>query len=259
MDAYCIADNIGPRGSEDHLKSGVASPGIGHNSIVRLLLVEDDPRMRALVRRGLVEHGHVVEVAASGPEAVELAAAADFDVAVLDVMLPGFDGVEVVQRLRARANRTPVLMLTARDAAADVVRALDAGADDYLAKPFSFAVLVARLRALGRRAPLTHQTQLQVSDLRLDPAAHTVTRSGVAIALTRTEYNLLEVLMRDAGRVVTRRALTDRLWGSDRAVESNTLDAFVKSLRQKIDAGGRPRLIHTVRGVGYSLRHEPEP
>jgi len=215
--------------------------------------------MRTLVRRGLTEQGHVVEVAGSGPEAVELAAAADFDVAVLDVMLPGFDGVEVVHRLRARANRTPVLMLTARDAAADVVRALDAGADDYLAKPFSFAVLVARLRALGRRAPMSHDAQLQVSDLRLDPAARVVTRGGAAIALTRTEHNLLEALMRDAGRVVTRRALTDRLWGSDRAVESNTLDAFVKSLRQKVEAGGRPRLIHTVRGVGYCLRHEPEP
>jgi DNA-binding response OmpR family regulator len=226
---------------------------------VRLLLVEDDARMRALVRRGLTEHGHIVEVASTGPEAVELAAAADFDVAVLDVMLPGFDGVEVVQRLRARANRTPVLMLTARDAASDIVRALDAGADDYLAKPFSFAVLVARLRALGRRGPVPHDAQLQVADLRLDPAARSVTRGGVLIALTRTEHNLLECLMRDAGRVVTRRALTDRLWGSDRAVESNTLDAFVKSLRQKIEAGGRPRLVHTVRGVGYCLRHEPEP
>jgi DNA-binding response OmpR family regulator len=226
---------------------------------VRLLLVEDDPRMRALVRRGLTEHGHVVEVASTGPEAVELAAAADFDVAVLDVMLPGFDGVEVVQRLRARANRTPVLMLTARDAASDIVRALDAGADDYLAKPFSFAVLVARLRALGRRGPAPHDAQLQVADLRLDPAARSVTRGGVLIALTRTEHNLLECLMRDAGRVVTRRALTDRLWGNDRAVESNTLDAFVKSLRHKIEAGGRPRLVHPVRGVGYCLRHEPEP
>ena len=226
---------------------------------MRLLLVEDDARMRALVRRGLTEHGHIVEVASTGPEAVELAAAADFDVAVLDVMLPGFDGVEVVQRLRARANRTPVLMLTARDAASDIVRALDAGADDYLAKPFSFAVLVARLRALGRRGPVPHDAQLQVADLRLDPAARSVTRGGVLIALTRTEHNLLECLMRDAGRVVTRRALTDRLWGSDRAVESNTLDAFVKSLRQKIEAGGRPRLVHTVRGVGYGRRHEPEP
>lgn len=232
---------------------------MGDNASVRLLLVEDDPRMRALVRRGLTEQGHVVEVASTGPEAVELAAAADFDVAVLDVMLPGFDGVEVVQRLRARSNRTPVLMLTARDAASEVVRALDAGADDYLAKPFSFAVLVARLRALGRRGPAPHDAQLQVSDLRLDPASRIVTRAGVPIALTRTEHNLLECLMRDAGRVVTRRALTDRLWGSDRAVESNTLDAFVKSLRQKVESGGRPRLVHTVRGVGYCLRHEPEP
>jgi DNA-binding response OmpR family regulator len=223
------------------------------------LLVEDDPRMRALVRKGLTEQGHLVEVASTGPDALDLAGAAQFDVAVLDVMLPGFDGVEVVQRLRAQANRTPVLMLTARDAASDIVRALDAGADDYLAKPFSFAVLVARLRALGRRGPTAHGTQLQVADLRLDPATRLVTRGGMAIPLTRTEHNLLECLMRDAGRVVTRRTLTDRLWGSDRAVESNTLDAFVKSLRHKIEAGDRPRLVHTVRGVGYCLRHEPEP
>ncbi len=215
--------------------------------------------MRALVRKGLTEQGHLVEVASTGPDALDLAGAAQFDVAVLDVMLPGFDGVEVVQRLRAQANRTPVLMLTARDAASDIVRALDAGADDYLAKPFSFAVLVARLRALGRRGPTAHGTQLQVADLRLDPATRLVTRGGMAIPLTRTEHNLLECLMRDAGRVVTRRTLTDRLWGSDRAVESNTLDAFVKSLRHKIEAGDRPRLVHTVRGVGYCLRHEPEP
>jgi DNA-binding response OmpR family regulator len=231
----------------------------GHNAVVRLLLVEDDPRMRALVRKGLTEQGHLVEVASTGPDAVEIAGAAEFDVAVLDVMLPGFDGVEVVQRLRARSNRTPVLMLTARDAASDIVRALDAGADDYLAKPFSFAVLLARLRALGRRGPTALDTQLQVADLRLDPATRLVTRGGAVIPLTRTEHNLLVCLMRDAGRVVTRRTLTDRLWGSDRAVESNTLDAFVKSLRHKIEADDRPRLIHTVRGVGYCLRHEPEP
>lgn len=214
--------------------------------------------MRALVRRGLVEQGHIVEVAASGPEAVEIAAAAEFDVAVLDMMLPGFDGLEVVQRMRARADRTPVLMLTARDAASDIVKALDAGADDYLAKPFSFAVLLARLRALERRGPVSQKAKLEVADLFLDPAARTVKRGGVPIALTRTEHNLLECLMREAGRVVTRGTLTDRLWGSDRAVESNTLDAFVKSLRHKLESTGGPRLIHTVRGVGYCLRLEDE-
>jgi DNA-binding response OmpR family regulator len=247
-----------PRRPEDCLKT--TRPGrIGENEAVRLLLVEDDPRMRTLVRRGLTERGHVVDVAVSGPEAVELVTGTDYDAVVLDVMLPGFDGVEAVRRVRSRANRTPVLMLTARDAAADVVRALDAGADDYLAKPFSFAVLLARLRALGRRGPAVQGTSLQVADVLLDPACRTVARAGAAVTLTRTEFNLLECLMRHAGRVVTRQALVDHVWSGDRIVESNTLDAFVKSLRQKLDAGGRARLIHTVRGVGYSMREEPEP
>jgi DNA-binding response OmpR family regulator len=225
---------------------------------VRILLVEDEPRMRALVRRGLSEHGHVVDVADSGPAALELSRAAHFDVIVLDVMLPGLDGIEVARRLRARADRTPVLMLTARDAAADIVSGLDAGADDYLSKPFSFKVLLARLRALGRRGPAGQDVRLRVADLFLDSAARTVERAGAAVSLTRTEFNLLECLMRQTGRVVTRQALVDRLWGGEREVESNTLDAFIKSLRQKVDAGGRPRLIHTIRGVGYSLREEPE-
>jgi len=225
---------------------------------MRILLVEDDPRMRALVRKGLSEDGHVVDVADSGPAALEAAAGSIFDAVVLDVMLPGFSGVEVVSRLRARGNRTPVLMLTARDAAADVVSGLDAGADDYLAKPFSFKVLLARLRALGRRAPTGFGTRLQIADLTLDGAAHVVTRAGAVVQLTPTEFKLLELLMRNVGRVVTRQMLIERLWGSEHDVESNTLDAFVKSLRQKLDAGDRPRLIQTVRGVGYSLREEPE-
>jgi DNA-binding response OmpR family regulator len=227
-------------------------------SSMRILLVEDDPRMRALVRKGLSENGHVVDVADSGPAALEAAAGSIFDAVVLDVMLPGFSGVEVVSRLRARGNRTPVLMLTARDAAADVVSGLDAGADDYLAKPFSFKVLLARLRALGRRAPTGIGARLQIADLTLDGGAHVVTRAGAAVQLTPTEFKLLELLMRNVGRVVTRQMLIERLWGSEHDVESNTLDAFVKSLRQKLDAGDRPRLIQTVRGVGYSLREEPE-
>jgi DNA-binding response OmpR family regulator len=215
--------------------------------------------MRALVKRGLTEHGHHVDVAATGPDALTQARAGEFDVLVLDVMLPGFSGVDVVRRLRAELVRTPALMLTARDAAADVVSSLDAGADDYLTKPFSFAVLLARLRALGRRGPAVQETRLQVADLVLDGSVHAVSRAGTPIALTRTEFALLESLMRHAGRVVTRQALVDRVWSGGREVESNTLDAFVKSLRQKLDHGGRQRLIHTVRGVGYSIRAEPEP
>jgi DNA-binding response OmpR family regulator len=226
---------------------------------VRILLVEDDARMRALVRRGLAEHGHAVDVAATGPEALTLARSGEFDVLVLDVMLPGCSGVDVIRRLRADSVPTPALMLTARDAAADVVSSLDAGADDYLTKPFSFAVLLARIRALGRRGPAVHEVRLQVADLILDSGVHAVTRAGAQVPLTRTEFSLLECLMRHAGRVVTRQVLVDRVWSGGREVESNTLDAFVKSLRQKLDQGGRSRLIHTVRGVGYSIRAEPEP
>jgi DNA-binding response OmpR family regulator len=226
---------------------------------VRILLAEDDARMRALVRRGLTEHGHTVEVAAAGPDALTLARSGEFDVLVLDVMLPGCTGVDVVRALRAESVPTPALMLTARDTAADVVSSLDAGADDYLTKPFSFAVLLARIRALGRRGPALHEIRLQVADLVLDSGVHVVTRAGAAVPLTRTEFSLLECLMRHAGRVVTRQALVERVWSGGREVESNTLDAFVKSLRQKLDQGGRPRLIHTVRGVGYSIRAEPEP
>jgi len=225
---------------------------------VRILLVEDDARMRALVRRGLAEHGHRVEVATTGPDAVDSATASTPDVIVLDLMLPGFDGVEVVRRLRARDVRVPVLMLTARDAVSDVVSSLDAGADDYLAKPFSFAVLLARIRALGRRGPAVQEVRLQVADLSMDLGARSVVRDGEALTLTRTEFNLLEHLLRHAGRVVTRQSLTDALWGTGRQVESNTLDAFVKSLRQKVEARGRSRLIHTIRGVGFSVREEPE-
>jgi DNA-binding response OmpR family regulator len=230
-----------------------------HNEPVRILLVEDDARMRALVRRGLMESGHVVTTAATGPAAIDAATADEFDVLVIDIMLPGCSGVDVVRRLRAQGVRSPALMLTALDAAADIVSSLDAGADDHLAKPFSFAVLLARLRALGRRGPAVHDTRVQVADLVIDAGTHTVTRAAEPIALTRTEFSLLECLMRHAGRVVTRQTLVDRVWGPGRDVESNTIDAFVKTLRHKLDLGGRPRLIHTVRGVGYSVRAEPEP
>jgi DNA-binding response OmpR family regulator len=223
---------------------------------VRILLVEDDPRMRALVARGLAEAGHQVVQADTGPVAVETAGATDVDAVVLDVMLPGCDGFEVVRRLRGAGHRAPVLMLTARDAKADIVAGLDAGADDYLVKPFSFKELLARLRALERRGPVARDVRLQVGDLELDPAARVVTRGGASVALTRTEFNLLECLLTHAGRVVTRQALIERVWGGEREVESNTLDAFVKSLRQKVDAGRPDPLIHTVRGVGYVVREE---
>ena len=225
---------------------------------MRILFVEDDPRMRVLVQRGLREEGHAVDSAGSVPPALELARDTPYDVMVIDVMLPEQDGLDLVRTLRRDANRTPVLMLTARDSVADIVAGLDAGADDYLTKPFAFTVLLARLRALGRRTPLTRDVVLQVADLELDGSTRTVRRGGASVVLTRTEYNLLECLMRQAGRVVTRERLMAALWGSDRDVGRNTLDAFVKSLRQKLEIDDR-RLIHTIRGVGYSVREEPEP
>jgi two-component system response regulator MprA len=226
---------------------------------VRLLLVEDDARMRAIVERGLTEHGHNVVTASTGPEAINVAAGREFDVLVIDVMLPVCSGVDVVRRLREHGVSTPALMLTALDAPEDIVASLDAGADDHLTKPFSFAVLLARIRALSRRRVGVQDERVQIADLVIDTGAHTVTRGSTLIALTRTEFSLLECLMRRAGRVVTRRTLTDVVWGHGRDVEGNTIDAFVKSLRHKLDSGGQARLIQTVRGVGYSIRAEPEP
>jgi len=223
---------------------------------VRILLAEDDPRMSALLVREFGEEGHVVDRAASGTKALDAAMSAEFDVIVLDVMLPELDGFDIVRHMRTRGNRTPVLMLTARDANTDVVSGLNAGADDYLTKPFSFDVLLARINALARRGPSHHAVPLQVADLTLDSSTHTVSRADAALALTRTEFSLLEYLMRRAGRVVTRQALIAGVWGPGRDVEDNTLDAFVKLLRQKVDGANRPPLIHTIRGVGYKIRSE---
>ena len=224
---------------------------------MRILVAEDDPRMAGLLLRGLAEEGHVVDGVDTGQKAVDLSRAGDFDVLVLDVMLPDIEGFEIVRTLRARGDRTPVLMLTARDANADVVVGLRAGADDYLTKPFSFDVLLARVLALARRGPAVQAVRLHVGDLTLDPSTRVATRSGAPLALTRTEFNLLEYLMRRSGRVVPRQALIDGVWGSARDVEANTLDAFVKLLRHKVDEGQSTPLIHTVRGVGYSVRTEP--
>ncbi len=224
---------------------------------MRILTIEDDRHMAELLRKGLVEEGHSVAFACTGPDGLSLAESGSYDVIVLDIMLPGIDGYEVARRLRRARNRTPILMLTARDATADVVAGLDAGADDYLTKPFSFDELLARVRAVARRGPVVQGIGLQVGDLTLDPSTRDVTRGGEPLMLTRTEYSLLEFLMRRAGHVVAREALIDGVWGYDREIEDNTLDAFVRLLRQKVDGGGRSRLIQTVRGVGYSLREEP--
>lgn len=221
---------------------------------MNLLIVEDESRMLDLLRKGLTEEGHTATCASDGAEGLALAKSYDFDVIILDVMMPKMSGYELAKRLRSEKIRTPILMLTARDSVPDVVKGLDLGADDYMTKPFSFDELIARLRAVKRRALAADEIHLQVADLVLDPASREVTRADARISLTRTEYNLLERLMYRAGKVVSRRSLIESVWGFDREIEENTLDAFMHLLRNKIDPPGQAKLIHTVRGVGYMIR-----
>jgi two-component system response regulator MprA len=223
---------------------------------MRILLVEDDAKLARLLRKGLEEERHAVTVAGSGPQGLELTEAYAFDVIVLDVMLPGLNGFEVARRLRQEQVRTPILMLTARDATGDVVRGLDVGADDYLTKPFAFDELLARLRALARRGPVEPSSRLSAADLTLEPATHCVFRGDKRLHLSRTEYVLLELLMRHKGRVLSRSAILAAVWGVKSSIEDNTLDAFIRLLRRKVDGGRAARLIHTVRGVGYVLRED---
>lgn len=224
---------------------------------MRVLVVEDDRAMAGLLEKGLAEENHVVSVAADGRAGLELAEAYKFDVIVLDWMLPKMDGLEVARRLRKDRNATPILMLTARDSVPDIVKGLDVGADDYLTKPFSFSEFLARLRALGRRpAAAVPAPRLLVGELALDPNTRQVFRGKHEIRLTATEYKLLEFLMRRPGGVATRRAIVEAVWGLEAEVEENTLDAFVRLLRTKIDQGHKQKLIHTVRGYGYSVRED---
>lgn len=225
---------------------------------MNLLIVEDETRMAELLRKGLTEEGHMATCASDGAEGLAIAKSYEFDVIILDIMLPKLSGYEFAKRLRAEQVRTPILMLTAKDSVPDVVKGLDLGADDYMTKPFSFDELVARLRAVKRRALLSHDTHLRIGDLALDPASREVVRGQERISLTKTEYNLLERLMYRAGKVVSRRALIESVWGFDREIEENTLDAFMRLLRNKIDPPGRPKLIHTVRGVGYMIRPDAQ-
>ncbi|MGC2182248.1 MAG: response regulator transcription factor [Terriglobales bacterium] len=224
---------------------------------MRILIVEDEPSMAELLRKGLEEEHHLVVAAFDGPAALEIASSTELDVILLDVMLPGMDGIEVARHLRTRNNQTPVVMLTARDSVPDIVRGLDVGADDYLIKPFSFVELLARIRASARRGPIPRPVQMRVADLVLDPAALRVCRAEREIHLTATEFRLLEFLMRRAGHVIARRVLIEAVWWDFEDVEDNTLDAFISLLRNKVDKGHRRKLIHTVRGIGYSLREEP--
>jgi DNA-binding response OmpR family regulator len=220
---------------------------------MQILVVEDERRMADLLKRGLTEEGHQVVVARDGAAGFEIATAASFDVIVADVMLPRVDGIAMTRRLRGARNQTPVLMLTARDAPGDVINGLDSGADDYLIKPFAFDILLARIRAVSRRGAIPRPVCLEVADVRLDPATREVTRGADRISLTPREYGLLELLMRNPGRVIGRETILESVWGYGCEVNENTLEAFVRLLRIKIDTR-EPKLIHTVRGVGYVMR-----
>jgi DNA-binding response OmpR family regulator len=221
---------------------------------MRLLIVEDEREMAQLLKVGLEEENHIVSLAFDGISGLELARTCDFDVIILDVMLPKLDGFEVARRLRAKGNRTPILMLTARDTVPDVVKGLDLGADDYLTKPFSFAVLLARLRAASRRQYGQPTSLLRVADLVLNRATMEVFRAKRQISLTATEFRLLEFLMRRPGTVVSRNAIVEAVWGFDQEVNDNTVDAFIRLVRRKVDDPHDEKLIRTVRGVGYAMR-----
>lgn len=226
---------------------------------MNILIVEDEPEMASALVRGLQEELLEVQLARDGRRALQLSEDRSFDLILLDVMLPDFSGFDVVQRLRRTNRETPVLMLTARDAVPDIVRGLDSGADDYLTKPFSFSELLARIRALGRRSAAGPKNVFEVHDLVLDVSSQRTFRNGQVINLSLTEFRFLEVLARNQGRVVTRRALLAAVWGNRRDVAENTLDAFVRLLRKKIDQVSDVKLIHTHRGLGYSMRVCAEP
>ena len=223
---------------------------------MRVLIVEDDRKLANQLKKGLDEEGHPASIVFDGKEGLDTVASTEFDVIVLDVMLPKLDGYSLVRRLRHAGIATPVLMLTARDSIDDIVTGLDAGADDYLTKPFSFRVFLARLRALDRRKQVDPRTRLQVGDLTLDPATHRVERAGASVSLTRTEFAILDLLMKNAGKVIARDRLIQGVWGYDCEIENNTLDVFIRQLRLKVEPPGSRKLIYTVRGVGYTLREE---
>jgi two-component system copper resistance phosphate regulon response regulator CusR len=223
---------------------------------MKILVVEDEKGMAQVLRRGLEEERHVVSLACDGVSALSLAQNTPFDLVLLDVMLPGINGLQVARQLRHTRENIPILMLTARDSVPDIVKGLDCGADDYLTKPFSFAVLLARIRALERRVAEPRTRTLRVCDLALEITQRRVFRGTREIHLTPTEFRLLEFLMRHEGRVASRNAILDAVWGPSENIEENTLDAFVRLLRRKVDENEPIKLIHTARGFGYSLGPE---
>ncbi len=220
---------------------------------MRILVVEDEHRIAAFLKRGLVEEGYAVDVAYDGDEALDWYAIAPYDLIVLDLLLPDQSGIAVCRTLRQRGVHTPILMLTARDAIEDRVTGLDVGADDYLTKPFAFSELLARIRALLRREPGARSLVLRIADLTLDPATHIVTRAGAVIPLANKEYQILEYLMRNENRALTRTMIAEHAWDYEFDNASNVIDVHIRALRRKLDDAYPTKLIHTVRGVGYRL------
>lgn len=221
-----------------------------------ILLVEDDVTIARLLKEGLEDESYAVDVVNDGSEGYRTAAADDYDVIILDIMLPGMNGYEVCRALRNDGNKTPILMLTARDAERDIVEGLDTGADDYLAKPFSFDVLLARIRALLRRPNEKLEEILQVGDLKLDPSSKKVTRASQEINLTAKEYGVLEYLMRNKGKVLSKEQIISHVWDFDADVLPNNVELFIMFLRRKIDKPFESKLIHTVSGFGYKLEEK---
>ncbi|MDH5562128.1 MAG: response regulator transcription factor [Nitrospirota bacterium] len=221
---------------------------------MRILIVEDDPSVSGFILKGLREERYAVDLAIDGEAGFSMASLTPYDLIVLDIMLPKMNGFEVCRNLRATKNMTPILLLTARETVEDRVLGLDTGADDYLTKPFAFAELLARIRALLRRGQPSTPMQLTIADLELDPVTHKVWRGGKEVVLTNKEYALLEYLLRNAGRVLTRTAITEHVWDIHYDSVTNIVDVHIKALRNKMDRDMAPQLIHTVRGVGYVLK-----
>jgi DNA-binding response OmpR family regulator len=221
---------------------------------VHVLIIEDRKDLALMLKKALEEKEHSAVVAFDGLNGLMHAEAGDFDAIVLDLMLPGLSGQDITRKLRSSNNRVPILALTARDTVGDIVATLDLGVDDYLTKPFAVAEFMARLRAVARRSPTQQGVRLEVADIVLDTTSGEVTRGGRPVSLTRTEYLLLDYLMRRAGHVLSRSSLIERVWKTDAGIEANTLEAFIRNLRAKLDDHDEHQLIQTVRGVGYRLR-----
>ena len=223
---------------------------------MHVLIIEDRKDLALMLKKVLEEREHSAVVAFDGPNGLMHAETGDFDAIVLDLMLPGISGQDIARKLRSANNRVPILVLTARDTVGDTVITLDLGVDDYLTKPFAVAEFMARLRAVARRGPAQHGVRLEVADIILDTASAEVTQSGRPVSLTRTEFLLLDYLMRRAGHVLSRSSLIERVWGLEGGIEANTLEAFIRNLRMKLDDRDDHHLIQTVRGVGYRMRNE---